>query len=99
VRLELTDGEVKMKNLLHSLASNDSTQVAEFIISNVEEIDAVDNEGNTALNIAVQNRNIAVAALLLQKGANPYARNTEGMSPSAYIKNAPTLIELVKFVS
>jgi ankyrin repeat protein len=89
-----------MYNLLHSAAKSGSTENAAFIIDScIDSIEETDSNGNTPLNVAVLHRNLAVAALLLQKRANPYTRNNAGVSPATCIKNSPSLIELGKFLS
>ena len=44
-------------------------------------LDATDPDGTTALNIAIVNTHYDVAALLLEKGANPNIADTAGMTP------------------
>ncbi|MDP2434817.1 MAG: ankyrin repeat domain-containing protein, partial [archaeon] len=45
-------------------------------------IDAQDNKGNTPLHRAARNNNRTVVAKLLQLGANPSVKNSDGLSPS-----------------
>ena len=54
---------------LHVAASRDYREVVEILLAREVDIDATDARGNTALMLAIANKNIDIAALLLNHGA------------------------------
>lgn len=55
--------------------------IANRLISNGANLDAVNDYGNTALHLACQNRLIPIIQLLLDKGANPLIKNEADLTP------------------
>ncbi|KAJ3044862.1 hypothetical protein HK097_001348 [Rhizophlyctis rosea] len=52
-----------------------STDLCNLVLEHGCPLDAVDTQGNTALNLAVQSRNLEIATLLLDRGADPNIQN------------------------
>lgn len=65
---------------LHMAVATGNTKTVRLLIEKVAAMDAQDDTGNTPLHYAAQERP-GVAALLVRLGANPYAKNAEGITP------------------
>lgn len=61
-------------------------KIAQILLARRADIDASDDDGNTALMFAVKGRHFRVVRLLLKHGADPTLRNAEG-------ETALTLVE------
>lgn len=96
IQTELTlDNAITGATPLHSMvqfyikkdpATIDYEQVckmAKFLIDCGTEIDAQDDDSNTALHFAAQWRLVPLVDLLLERGANPYLLDEHGLSPLA----------------
>lgn len=59
----------------------DSQERVEKLLAHGADVNAQDNDGDTALHGAAQIGNVEVIGLLLDKGANPNAKNTVGGTP------------------
>ncbi len=76
--------------MLATLAN--STKVLELMLSYQKEysaIDACDNQGNSALHMAFQNKHYEAADLLVKHGANKHAKNNAGKLPGDFIECSP----------
>jgi len=66
--------------LLLAVRFSEDTQVVEAVLKFEPEIEAKDDDGNTALHIAAEQRKLAILELLLKHGANPHAVNDRGQT-------------------
>ena len=72
--------------LMHAALLN-YTEGAEYLLDAKAPIDQTNRRGETALNLAVQSRNLAMVRLLVQRGANPdKADHIAGMSARDYAR-------------
>lgn len=74
---------IKSLSFSQLMEVGDLNEIKEKIESQPELINEKDNYGNTPLMRALDNENIELAALLLEKGADPKAVNKEGLSVTA----------------
>ncbi|OCB12738.1 hypothetical protein A5717_15965 [Mycolicibacterium porcinum] len=74
---------------LHFAANQGNLQIAEELIRAGADVNAINNEGDEPLFRAValgKRRNArAVAALLLDNGANPYRKSRNGLIPAVFV--------------
>ncbi len=67
---------------LHVAAQfNNSSEVPSWLLDHKVDINARNDKGNTALHLAADTDRLAVAELLLKKGANTSIKNNDGMTP------------------
>ena len=66
---------------LNEAADRGDIERLEKILRKVEVNAPCDAQGNTLLHLAVQDRDIEIAKLLLEHGADPAVRNREGKTP------------------
>ena len=82
---------------LHLAVYFNRNEVAEFLIANNSDINAISRNGLgvTPLHSALANRNMVLAKLLLRKGADPHGRQTEGGYTPLHYAAANGLQEIV----
>lgn len=84
--------------LLHHAISNQfDLDMIELLLENVDDLDAEDGSGNTALHYAISTGNVAIAEALLEAGANPNAQNNHGETPlhDAFCKDHAAMANLL----
>lgn len=59
----------------------DSKERVEKLLAHGADVNATDDDGDTALHGAAQTGNVEIIGMLLDKGANPNAKNTVGGTP------------------
>lgn len=68
---EFSSWEVKLDTPLHAAAENGHNEVAELLITKYKaDINAINNQGESPLNLALWNEKRATAILFIKKGAN-----------------------------
>jgi ankyrin repeat protein len=78
---------------------NNKTKVVKFLLESAKDLDVNinDKNGDTALIIAIKNKNIELAKELLDKNANPNKANDDGETPlllACHLQN-PSLVKLL----
>jgi len=68
------------------IAASHSPGSLETVLEYTDQLDASDDDGDTALMWAIVMKNEAAARLLLDRGANPDIANDNGESPRSYAK-------------
>ena len=69
-------------SLLHYMADDDTmTELVDIVVKKGVNPNLVDEEGNTALHIAVDNKALGMIAELLRVGVNPNLPNLHGFNP------------------
>ena len=81
---------------LHLISSQGGKQLLK-LIENGAQIDAMDNEGNTPLHLAIQNNQIHIVKYLIQNAANINAKDEFGWTP-LHDAAEGGLIEFVKLL-
>lgn len=71
--------EARVKDLLHIVAENGNDSAVRYLLANGYDIDSYDEKGNTPLAIALKNKKLSTATLLLDSGAD-----TTKIPPSIY---------------
>ncbi|EAY22908.1 hypothetical protein TVAG_076550 [Trichomonas vaginalis G3] len=72
----------KNKSPIHFCCLNGNREILSFLLSlKTVLLNAVDDEGNTALHICARNNFSFLVSLLLQKGSNPNVKNKNGQTP------------------
>jgi len=66
---------------LHEAVLNKHIDVAKFLLDKGAEIDARDEDGETALGVAADDGNVRIARLLVSRGANINVKNSCGDTP------------------
>lgn len=75
------DAGVKRCTALHMAARRGNVEAAEALLECGADIEARDSLGDTPLRRAVNCNKPLVAALLLQRGANPHSKGSKGLTP------------------
>lgn len=70
--------------LLEAANQRDTKKVKEILQNTTYQVDEVDTEGNTPLNIAVHNNDIEIAKALIDRGADINLQNSISDSPYLY---------------
>jgi ankyrin repeat protein len=72
------------KTLLHRIVSSSFgyPRVAHLLLTSGVKVNAQDNEGNTALHLAMHSKQCV--EVLLKNGANPHQQNVDGLTPLLY---------------
>jgi ankyrin repeat protein len=72
------------KTLLHRIASSSFgySRVAHLLLTSGVKVNAQDDEGNTALHLAMHSKQCV--EVLLKNGANPHQKNVDGLTPLLY---------------
>lgn len=78
--LLVNSAEASVDELINAVKSNDLSAVRTLVKSG-ENVNAVNDQGNSALHYAVAMDNAEMTRLLLQAGANVNVENTKGWSP------------------
>ena len=73
---------VKRCTALHMAARRGNTEVIRALLDAGADIEARDSKGETPLRRAVNCNKVAAAKLLLERGANPYSKSSEGLIPA-----------------
>ncbi|XP_005095847.1 ankyrin repeat domain-containing protein 50 [Aplysia californica] len=68
-------------SVLHYIARYGVKQVVKPLLRHIVDVDVVDKDGNTALMIAVENRQIDIVTTLLSQGARIDKQNADGKTP------------------
>lgn len=55
--------------------------VAEFLLTTKDDVNAISDTGNTPLHAAIEGKHIEMARLLIASGANIHVRNNHGKTP------------------
>ena len=79
---QMPDFSKKTDLLLHKACSAKNLVLSEFLVKDLDHpIDGKDSEGNTPLHLAAQASDIKLVRFLLNKGADPFAKNCLGQLP------------------
>jgi uncharacterized protein len=71
---------------LHYAATNGHLQVVKYLLENHAFVDAMSPNKTTPLMMASRQKQVQVARLLVEEGADPTQRNEAGLSAAAYFK-------------
>mmetsp|Transcript_38752 Transcript_38752/g.52600 ORF Transcript_38752/g.52600 Transcript_38752/m.52600 type:complete len:143 (-) Transcript_38752:157-585(-) len=71
----------KRTPLLKAARHNSKDEILQLLLKNGAKPDIADEEGNTPLHFAAIRGTKEVAKFLMNLGANPYARNNQGLVP------------------
>ena len=83
-------------NALHSAAYNGDAETIDYILTHVQAIESKTADGETPLIIAVRHQKPQGVKCLLEKGANPLAKDNEGQDSLYYSSSRdPDLLGLV----
>ena len=83
-------------NALHSAAYNGDAETIDYILTHVQAIESKTADGETPLIIAVRHQKLQGVKCLLEKGANPLAKDNEGQDSLYYSSSRdPDLLGLV----
>jgi ankyrin repeat protein len=78
----------KQCSALHMAARRGSTEIAAALLDCGADIDARDSLGDTPLRRAVNCDKVAVAALLIERGANPHSIGNKRLTPLLAVRTA-----------
>jgi hypothetical protein len=86
--------------LLYTAARANNLPVVEFLLTQWNaDPNVAESRGNTPLHVASYNGHVRVAALLLEHGADPYARNKAGESVDSVFKEPCAATPIIALVA